>query len=200
MDGESAHLFRTTNPCPPTPVTTTDDIFQIDVDQLKVEPDSTMTYVEMSALGSFDYTPSTTNSLPQQFDFDPCTMAAFERDYDALLQPTTLVNTPSPSPINSKRTSARQSRRIASRLQSRASLASVTAAFDDNSCCSPTPSESGSISTKRTRRLLSVNRATDIKTPDDLSYYLERRRKNNEASKMSRAARKQKFDDMDGRW
>ena len=200
MDGEPVHLFRTTNPCPPTPVATTDDIFQIDVDQLKLEPDSTLTYAEMNTLQNFDCTPSTSNSLSQQFDFDPCTLAAFERDYDALLQPTTLVNTPSPSPITSKRTSARQSRRIASRLQSRASLASVTAASDDNSCFSPAPSESSSISTKRTKRLLSVNRATDIKTSDDLSYYLERRRKNNEASKMSRAARKQKFDEMDGQW
>ncbi|CAF0844329.1 unnamed protein product [Adineta ricciae] len=44
-----------------------------------------------------------------------------------------------------------------------------------------------------------VNRAKDIKNSDDLTYYLERRRKNNEASKISRAVRKQKFGDMDHR-
>ncbi|CAF3900662.1 unnamed protein product [Rotaria magnacalcarata] len=60
-------------------------------------------------------------------------------------------------------------------------------------------SEDSSVSLKRTKNARQVNRATDIQTADDLSYYLERRRKNNEASKMSRAARKQKFGDMDSR-
>jgi hypothetical protein len=82
-----------------------------------------------------------------------------------------------------KRTPKRGSRRASSRIQSRAVRS--------------TPSEMNSTKAKRTAN---VNRATDIKTSDDLSYYLERRRKNNEASKTSRAARKQKFGDMDERW
>lgn len=50
---------------------------------------------------------------------------------------------------------------------------------------------------KRTKNAKNVNRAGDIKTADDLNYYLERRRKNNAASRVSRAVRKQKFDEMD---
>jgi hypothetical protein len=83
----------------------------------------------------------------------------------------------------SKRTHTRGSRRTSSRLQARA-VGSI---------------KSGNPSTK-SKRTRNVNRATDIETSDDLSYYLERRRKNNEASKMSRAARKQKFGSMDQQW
>jgi hypothetical protein len=83
----------------------------------------------------------------------------------------------------SKRTHTRGSRRTSSRLQARAA--------------GSIKSGNHSIKSKRTRN---VNRATDIETSDDLSYYLERRRKNNEASKMSRAARKQKFGSMDQQW
>lgn len=78
-------------------------------------------------------------------------------------------------------------------------------------CQSPSSSSSPVKSARRTqnrpnssinknKRSRNVNRAKDIQSPDDLSYYLERRRKNNEASKVSRAARKQKFDIMDQQW
>ncbi|CAF1394155.1 unnamed protein product [Adineta steineri] len=98
---------------------------------------------------------------------------AFEHDHDFFPKKK-------PNTTNSKRTSTRGSRRTSSRIQSRA-------------VCSTT-SEANSTKSKRTRN---INRATDIKTSDDLSYYLERRRKNNEASKMSRAARREKFGSMD---
>jgi len=52
-------------------------------------------------------------------------------------------------------------------------------------------------SLNKSKRSRNINRATDIQSSDDLSYYLERRRKNNEASKVSRAVRKQRFDEMD---
>lgn len=52
-------------------------------------------------------------------------------------------------------------------------------------------------SSSKSKRSRNVNRAKDIQSSDDLSYYLERRRKNNEASKVSRAVRRQRFDDMD---
>ena len=85
-----------------------------------------------------------------------------------------------------KASAAQTSRRASSRLQSRAA------------CTSTSAIHTGSLTgTKRTR---SISRATDIQTPEDLSYYLERRRKNNEASKVSRAARKQKFGSMDEHW
>jgi hypothetical protein len=80
-----------------------------------------------------------------------------------------------------KRTNTCGSRRASSRIQSR-TTARTTAT---------------ETKTKRTRN---INRANDVKTSDDLNYYLERRRKNNEASRMSRAARKHKFGDMDERW
>lgn len=80
----------------------------------------------------------------------------------------------------SKRTPARGSRRVSSRIQTRA-------------ICTESPST-------KTKRGKTVNRANDVETPEDLNYYLERRRKNNEASKQSRAARKQKFGDMDDKW
>lgn len=55
-------------------------------------------------------------------------------------------------------------------------------------------------SLNKSKRSRNINRATDIQSSDDLSYYLERRRKNNEASKVSRAVRKQRFDEMDTKW
>lgn len=81
----------------------------------------------------------------------------------------------------SKRTPARGSRRVSSRIQSRA-------------VCTSTTNDNPPAKNKRTKN---INRANDVETPDDLNYYLERRRKNNEASKVSRAVRKQKFDVMD---
>ncbi|UJR10215.1 hypothetical protein I4U23_014428 [Adineta vaga] len=82
----------------------------------------------------------------------------------------------------SKRTQAQSSCRKSSRLRSRA--------------LGPISTEGNQAKQTRPRN---INRATDIETSDDLSKYLERRRKNNEASKISRASRKQKFGDMDHR-
>jgi hypothetical protein len=179
--------------CPPTPEPSTKEMFYIDANQLKIEPENPLTYTELNSFENFVLTPSTSTAISQEFNFDPITLAAFEHDYGFLSKRSTIVDTPSPSPTISKRTPTRAPRRTSSRLQSRAAL-------NDNSCASPAISENSSVSSKRTKHPRHVNRATDIKTEDDLSYYLERRRKNNEASKMSRAARKQKFGDMDSRW
>lgn len=177
---------------PPTPEISAKEMFHIDANQLKMEPENPLIYTELNSLENFVLTPATATSLSQEFNFDPSTLAAFEHDYGFLPKRSTIVDTPSPSPTISKRTTTRSTRRTSSRLQSRAAL-------NDNLCLSPAISETSSISSKRTKYPRHINRATDIKTEDDLSYYLERRRKNNEASKMSRAARKQKFGDMDGR-
>lgn len=158
-----------------------------------MEPEHQLIYTELNSFENFANTPLTSTPLSQEFDFDPTVLAAFEHDYGFLSKRTTVVNTPSPSPTISKRTPVRSSRRTSSRLQSRAAL-------NDNLCLSPTISENSSISTRRTKHARHVHRATDIQTEEDLSYYLERRRKNNEASKMSRASRKQKFGDMDAQW
>jgi hypothetical protein len=166
-------------------------VFHIDANQLKMEPENPLIYTELNSFDNFDFTPSTSTPTHQQFIFDERALAAYQHDYGFLSKRSTVVDTPSPSPTISKRTSTRVPRRTSSRLQSRVAL------NDDDSCLSPTISENSSISLKRTKRSRHVNRATDIKTEDDLSYYLERRRKNNEASKMSRAARKQKFGTMD---
>lgn len=168
-------------------------MFHIDANQLKMEPENPLIYTELNSLENFVLTPATATSLSQEFNFDPSTLAAFEHDYGYLPKRSTIIDTPSPSPTISKRTTTRSTRRTSSRLQSRAAL-------NDNLCLSPAMSETSFISSKRAKYPRHINRATDIKTEDDLSYYLERRRKNNEASKMSRAARKQKFGDMDGRW
>jgi len=113
---------------------------------------------------------STSTPVSQQTIYTRDALNAFEHDHAFLPKQTT------------KRTQERGTRRVSNRMQSRA-------------VCS-TPSESNSAKSKRSRN---VNRANDIQTEEDLSYYLERRRKNNEASKVSRAARKQKFGDMDER-
>jgi hypothetical protein len=176
---------------PLTPELSGKEFFQIDASQLKMEPENPMVYTQLELLDNFAITPSTSTPLSQEFNFDPCIIAAYEHDYGYLSKRTTVVDTPSPSPTMSKRTPTCTGRRTSSRLQSRAALI-------NNTCLSPTTSETGSL--KRARHARHVNRATDIKDEDDLSYYLERRRKNNEASKMSRAARKQKFGDMDSRW
>jgi hypothetical protein len=172
----------------------TKELFHIDANQLKLEPEHSLVYTQMDSFDNFALTPSSLTPISQQFNFDPCALAAFEHDYGFLSKRSTIIDTPSPSPTVSKRTSTREARRISSRLQSRVAL------INNTSCSSPTISEDSSISSKRGKRSNPINRAVDIKTADDLSYYLERRRKNNEASKMSRAVRKQKFGDMDVRW
>ncbi|CAF5225880.1 unnamed protein product, partial [Rotaria magnacalcarata] len=113
-----------------------------------------------------------------KYDYNQGALNAFEHDHAFLSKRTPSID--SPKVTSFKRTPVRRSRRTSSRIQSRAVRS--------------TSSETSSTQSKHTRN---VNRATDIKTAEDLSYYLERRRKNNEASKMSRAARKQKFGDMD---
>jgi len=178
----------------------TKEEFYIDENQLKMEPENPLTYTELNSFDNFVLTPSTSTHISQEFNFDPPTLAAFEHDYALLSKRTTIVDTPSPSPTISKRTPTRRDRRTSSRLQSRVALFDIKQMLNDDSCSSPTISENSSISMKRSKHSRHVNRATDIKTEDDLSYYLERRRKNNEASKMSRAVRKQKFGDMDFQW
>ena len=109
------------------------------------------------------------------------TLNAIEHDHAFLTKRTPATDAPSTSKTTSKRNPTRGSRRTSSRIQSRA-------------ICSTTSVES------KNKRVRPASRAADIQTSDDLSYYLERRRKNNEASKVSRAARKQKFGDMDQQW
>ena len=184
---------------PLTPELAPNEVFRIDANELKMELDQPLIYTELNSLEDLAYTPSTTPSISPQFSFDPTVLAHFEHDYSARNQPTTMTNTPSPSPIVSKRTSTRMPRRTSSRLQSRAAL-NFSDLLNDSPCSSPAISENSSVSSRRTKRTHSINRAVDIKNEDDLSYYLERRRKNNEASKMSRATRKQKFDSMDAQW
>ncbi|CAF3337766.1 unnamed protein product [Rotaria socialis] len=185
---------------PPTPELPVKQEFYADSNQLKMEPDNALVYAQLNTLDSFTPTQSISTPTTQQFNFDPSVLAAFEHDYGFLSKRSTVVDTPSPSPTISKRTpSARRSCRTSSRLQSRATLIDFNQILNESDCLSPTMSEDSSISLKRTKNARQVNRATDIQTADDLSYYLERRRKNNEASKMSRAARKQKFGDMDSR-
>jgi hypothetical protein len=186
--------------CPPTPEISTKEFYHIDANQLKMEPENPLIYTELNSFENFVLTPTTSTPISQEFNFDPCVLASFEHDYGFLSKRSTVVNTPSPSPTISKRTPTRTTRRTSSRIQSRAALNDINKISNDNSCLSPAISENSSISSKRTKHSRHVNRATDIRTEDDLSYYLERRRKNNEASKMSRAARKQKFGDMDFRW
>ncbi|CAF2373870.1 unnamed protein product [Rotaria sp. Silwood2] len=158
---------------PVSPELTTNNIFHRESDQLKLGSDHPLLYSEMN---SFDSLTSMTD--PPQFDYNQGALSAFEHDHAFLSKRAPVIDTPK-SP-NSKRTPTRGPRRTSSRIQSRA-------------VCS-TSSESSASKSKQPRN---VSRATDIKTAADLSYYLERRRKNNEASKMSRAARKQKFGDMD---
>jgi len=165
-----------------------------------MEPENSLIYTELNSFENFVLTPTTSTPISQEFNFDPCVLASFEHDYGFLSKRSTVVNTPSPSPTISKRTPTRTTRRTSSRIQSRAVLNDMNKISNDNSFLSPAISENSSISCKKTKYSRHVNRATDIKTEDDLSYYLERRRKNNEASKVSRAARKQKFGDMDVRW
>ncbi|CAF2391489.1 unnamed protein product [Rotaria sp. Silwood2] len=183
--------------CPSTPEQPAKEIFHIETNQLKMESDNSLVYTQLDSFDDFVPTPSTSAPIAQKFNFDPSALAAFEHDYGFLSKRTTVFDTPSPSPTISKRTPTRRCRRTSSRLQSRAQLIDFNQILNENTCSSPTISEDSSISLKRTKNPRHIHRATDIKTEDDLSYYLERRRKNNEASKVSRAVRKQKFGDMD---
>lgn len=188
---------------PPTPDFVNRELFQIDPNDFKLEIDSQSIFNETYPFDQLSYTPPSSTSVSTHFNFDPQTLMAYEHNYDSSSKSTMINNTPTPtpSPITSKRTTVRGPRRTSSRLQSRAQIINFQHLLnnddDDDSCSSPTPSETISISNRRTKRCPSVSRAGDIKTEQDLSYYLERRRKNNEASKMSRAARKHKFDQMD---
>ena len=121
-----------------------------------------------------------------QTDSTQGALNAIEHDHAFLTKRTPVNDVPSSSTIatTSKRTPARGSRRTSSRIQSRAVCSTI----------------SDEIPSNKNKRPRSTTRADDVKDVEDLSYYLERRRKNNEASKMSRAARKQKFDGMDQRW
>jgi hypothetical protein len=187
---------------PVSPELMTDDVFRAPCNQFKTEPDHPMSYAQ---LNSFENSISPAPVVPGQFNFDPCALAAFEHDHAFLSKRTTAINMPISAPATSKRTRP-PPRRASARLHSIASSIGSNSILNDDSCSSSsallTPAsacESRSTSSLRTKRSRIVNRAVDIKTSDDLSYYLERRRKNNEASKMSRAARKQKFGDMDSR-
>ncbi|CAF0754907.1 unnamed protein product [Rotaria sp. Silwood1] len=185
--------------CSPTLEQPAKEIFHIETNQLKMEPDNVLVYTQLNSLDDFVPTPSTSAPTAQEFNFDPSALVAFEHDYGFLSKRATVFDTPSPSPTISKRTPTRGPRRTSSRLQSRATLIDFNQILNESACSSPTISEDSSISLRRTKNPRHIHRATDIKTEDDLSYYLERRRKNNEASKISRAVRKQKFGDMDVR-
>ena len=186
---------------PPTPDPPVKEVFQIGENQLKIELENSSAYAPLNPLDTIVLTPTTTSIPHQEFNLDPCVLAAFEHDYGFLPKRTTAIETPSPSPSPSptisKRTTTRGFRRTSSRLQSRAALFDVNQLLNNDTCL---PSENNSIASKKVKYSRHINRATDIQTEDDLSYYLERRRKNNEASKQSRAARKQKFGDMHLRW
>jgi hypothetical protein len=178
--------------CSPAPELSSNEVFHFDESQLKLEPENPLVYTQLNSFDDFTLTPTTSGSFNGEFNFDPSALAAIEHDYGFLSKRSTVIDTPSPSPTISKRTPTRVIRRTSSRLQSRAAL-------NDNLCLSPTTSEDVSTPTKRGKHGRHISRALDVKTEDDLSYYLERRRKNNEASKMSRAARKEKFGNMDSR-
>lgn len=154
-------------------LTTTTNMYHPQSNQLKMEADNRLLYNQMD---SFDLSIPAANS--PQFDYNQCTLNAIKHDHAFLTKQIPIVDAPSTSATISKRTNTR---RTSSRIQSR----TVRSTVPDNS---------------KAKRAQNVSRADDVKTPDDLNYYLERRRKNNEASKTSRAARKQKFGDMDQQW
>lgn len=158
---------------PVSPELLTNTIFNNESNQSKMQSNNALLYNEMDSLNASAPLASTST----QYDYNEGALSAFEHDHAFLSKRAPVAKT-------SKRTATRGSRRTSSRIQSRAVVC-------------PSPADSSSSKSKSTRN---VHRATDIETSDDLSYYLERRRKNNEASKLSRAARKQKFGDMSGQW
>jgi len=180
--------------CPPTPDFVNGELFQIDANDFKSEFESPSIFTEMNPFDQSSYTPPSSTTVLTHFNFDSPTVSNHEHDYDS---PAKSTSTPTPTPTTSKRTITRGQRRTSSRLQSRAKIVNFQHLLnndDDDDSCS-----SSIISNRRTKRCPSVSRIAEVKSEEDLSYYLERRRRNNEASKMSRAARKQKFDHMDFR-
>lgn len=151
-------------------------------DPSAVHTDNSLIYTDADITNSVTVYSSPSTIVPSAYS--QLALNAIEHDHAFLPKRLTAADTPSTS--RSKANAAHTSRRASSRLQSRAACTSTTAIHT-----------SLLTGTKRTR---SISRATDIQTPDDLSYYLERRRKNNEASKVSRAVRKQKFGSMDEQW
>ncbi|CAF3347521.1 unnamed protein product [Rotaria socialis] len=158
---------------PVSPELITNNAYPTEPDQLRLESNNGLLYTQMSSFDSLTSMPVT-----PKYDCNQGALNAFEHDHAFLSKRTPSID--SPKVTSSKRTPVRRSRRTSSRIQSRT-----------------VRSTSSETSSTQSKHSCNVNRATDIKTAEDLSYYLERRRKNNEASKMSRAARKQKFGDMD---
>lgn len=146
-------------------------------EQSKMETDNPVVYTRMKSLSHLPMDISGPTTVSSQCTANQRTLDAVEHDHAFLHKRIPAVDTPSSSSED------QPNRRSSSRIQSRT-----------------TCSSSSSASSVRTKRSRNVNRAKDIETSDDLSYYLERRRKNNEASKVSRAVRKHKFENMDERW
>lgn len=160
-----------------SPELTTNNIgYSTDPNQLNIQPNHGLIYNQMDSFNS-----SISMQVSSPCNYNQGALDAFEHDH-AFLSKRAPVDE-GPTSTTSKRTTTRGQRRTSSRIQSRA-------------VCT-TSSEVSSSKTKNTR---GVNRANDVKTAEDLSYYLERRRKNNEASKVSRAVRKEKFGAMDSKW
>jgi len=94
----------------------------------------------------------------------------FKSDHDYFLPPTSLV-TPPPSANNEQ---------------------AITPNTNNNT-------DSNNLKAKAKQRNRSVYRAEDIKTQQDLESYIERRKKNNESSKISRANKRSQYKSMDAR-
>ena len=145
-------------------------------EQSKMETETPVTYTRMKSLSHLPIDTSVPTTVSPQFTASQRTLDAVDHDHAFLYKRQPTGDTASTS-------EEQPGRRSSSRIQSRT-----------------TCSSSSSTSSGRAKRSKNVNRAKDIETSDDLSYYLERRRKNNEASKASRAVRRQKFESMDERW
>lgn len=171
-------------------------------DHIKTEFEKLDTMVnELNSEQFLNFTPDVNETNVKHFTFDATTVRNYEHDYSARSNPLgSFVDTPTPSPAlpTPRRTSRRTPIRTSSRLQSRAKLISFDEIFNEN-VISPAFSETSSTSSRLTRRR-SYSTKTDEQNGDSRSSYLERRRKNNEASKISRAARKQRYDEMDAQW
>ena len=112
----------------------------------------------------------TSNIVSSQFVSTQGALNAFEHDHAFLSKRISTIDTDDTS-TKSKFIPTNESRRTSSRLRAREKYSTIT-------------ESSSSVKSKNKRN---INRATDIRTSDDLSYYLERRRKNNEASKLFKA-------------
>ncbi|CAF0770368.1 unnamed protein product [Didymodactylos carnosus] len=130
-------------------------------------------------------TPPPSTSLASQshrFLFDAAALTAIEHDH-------AFMSKKMPTSTSRKRRRSRTRLESASSIGSNAIQTSAITTSSSDTCVSSR--------TKRSRKSHSINCADDVKTADDLNHYLERRRRNNMASKSSRAARKQKFGEMD---